>query len=61
MSIQEEIFKEFFEKLVEDETMPQEIIEELKKLYTKRKIAPHDEIFNVIKEGCINVNQNKKD
>lgn len=47
MGIQEEIFKEFFRKLSEDEAIPSPIIEELKKLLKSGEVS-QEGIFEAI-------------
>ena len=57
MGIQEEIFEGFFDKLEEDEEIPQKIIEELKKLRENGEIMSQEKIFDLIKKGCEDVNK----
>jgi len=47
MGLQEEIFEEFFRKLSEDETIPDSIVEELKKLLESGEVS-QEGIFEVI-------------
>jgi len=61
MGIQEEIFEEFFVKLIESGKVPQITISELKKLYEGKGAISQDKVFDAIKKGFENVGENKKD
>jgi len=60
MEIQEEIFEEFFRKLEEDENFPDPIIEELKKLWERGKIASQEAISEAIRVGCKDVSEDQE-
>jgi len=57
MSIQENIFEEFLEKLEEEEKFPDSIVEELKRLWESGEIASQEKILEVIKRGCKDANK----
>ena len=51
MSIKEEIFDAFFEKLRNEESFPEATLEELKKLYANNSLNSKDSIFTAIEKG----------
>lgn len=53
MSIYEDILKEFFEELKEDNEIPNAIMEKLEILIEEDKIKS-DDIINMIKRGALN-------
>jgi hypothetical protein len=53
MSLQDDIFNEFIEKLKAAQ-LPTKLIESLKKLWISGKLIYKDEIFTILKEACKN-------
>lgn len=54
MGIQEDILKEFFNKLEEAEDFPALLVEELRKLWERGEIASQEKILQAIERGCEN-------
>lgn len=52
MTIQEDIFEEFFRKLTEDEKIPDSIVNELRKLWKSGEIASQEKILEAIEREC---------
>lgn len=57
MSIEDEIFEEFFQKLENDEKFPNKVLNNLKELKNDNKVISKDLILNAIKEGVIDENK----
>lgn len=52
VGIGEDIFKEFFKKLGEDDEFPQLITKELRNLWKNGEIISQEKILEAIKKGC---------
>lgn len=57
MSIEDEIFEEFFQKLEKDEKVPKKVLNNLKELKNDNNVISKDLILNAIKEGVIDENK----
>ena len=57
MGIKEEIFEEFFEKLEKDKEISNVLIKKLKKLWKNGNMNSREKIFEALKGGCENANQ----
>lgn len=57
MSIEDEIFEEFFQKLEKDEKFPNKVLNNLKELKNDNNVISKDLILNAIKEGVIDENK----
>ena len=55
MEIREEVFKRFFNKLEEDEGIPQLIIKEFGDLLKSEETISQEKILEAIKRGCEDV------
>lgn len=59
LGVQEEIFKDFFKKLI-DAKLPEDLIKELRTLREKDEMESEDKILEAIKRGVEAVDKHQK-
>jgi len=60
MGIVEEIFRDFFVKLREDEEVPESIVTELMRLREKGETISEAKAFEIVEKGCENVHADEE-
>lgn len=61
MGIKEEIFREFLTALKANKEMPESTVEELMQLVERKEGISEEKILDLIKRGCQNDDEVKKD
>ena len=59
MGIQEDVFKDFFDKLKKDADFPNEIVEKLRKLWESGKMISEEKILDALTGGIKNTHNNQ--
>lgn len=59
MSVTEEIFNTYFDTLSKEESVPNKIVEELKKLTSENICITEEQVTSIVSKGCVDDSTNQ--